>query len=150
MLVVKVLVLVAAMDRAQLDADLYLCFAPVDRLSIAHKPWLSRVLLQIVWRRRRVRGSTEILHVPWMEMAYGLFAVDGEQMPDILRTNLFLISAISLGLQTDIRDLYAPNNRCVTFPFSPSTPLIEQQRYIEDGDRPFPPAIATDHHGGDG
>jgi len=151
LLVVRVLMLVAAMDRAHVDTELYL--ALVNRLPIAHKPWLSRVLLQTVWRRRRLWGSTGrsgILRVPWVEKVYGLFAVDGEQMPDILKANLFLISAISLGLQTDIRDLYAPNNKCVTFPFSPSTPLIEQQRYIEDGDRPFPPTIATDHHGGDG
>ena len=71
------------------------------------------------------------------------FAADSDQMPNILKTNLFLILAISLGLQIDICDLYAPDDKCVSSPSSSPTPLIEQQRYLEDGDTPFPSAVTT-------
>jgi len=37
------------------------------------------------------------------------------KMPDTLKTNVFLILAISLGLRIDIRDLYPPNNKSVIF-----------------------------------
>jgi hypothetical protein len=39
------------------------------------------------------------------------FTADDNQIPVILRTNYFLIMAISLGAQIDIRDLYPPNNK---------------------------------------
>jgi len=75
-------------------------------------------------------------------------AADGDEMPNILKTNLCLTLAISLGLQIDIHDLYAPNNKCVAFPFFPLTLLIELQRRIEDSDTSFRSTIATAHHGG--
>jgi hypothetical protein len=98
-----------------------------NRLSTAHKLWLSRVILQTVWRWRRIRGPTGALHLYVMESICRTSAAGDDQMPNVLRTNLFLTLAISLGLQIDIRDLYAPNNKCVTFPSCPLIPLIEQQ-----------------------
>jgi len=96
-----------------------------NRLSTTHRLWLSRVILQTVWRWRCLLGPTGFLDLFDMEVIYRAFAAEGDQMPDILKTNLFLISAISMGLQVDIRDLYAPNNKYVTSPSSLSTPLIE-------------------------
>ena len=102
-------------------------FQILDRSSIAHKHWLSRVMLQTIWRRSCVRVSAGILYSWEMGSMCQILAADGNQMPNILKINLFLILAISLGLQIDIHDLYAPNNKCVTFLASPLTLLIEQQ-----------------------
>ena len=95
-----------------------------SHLPTAHKLWLSRVLLQTVWRWRRAQGPTGILYSYGMASMCRTFVADGDQMPSILKTNLFLILAISLGLQIDIHDLYPPNNKCVNLQFFPSTPLI--------------------------
>jgi len=86
-----------------------------NRLSTTHKLWLSRVILQTVWHWRRIRGPTGVLDAHGMELVCRTLAADGDQMPNILKTNLFLILAISLGLQIDICDLYPPNHKCATF-----------------------------------
>ena len=114
-----------------------------NRLSAVNKPWLSRVILQTIWRWRRVQGPTGTLYSWGMASMCRAFAADSDQMPNILKTNLFLILAISLGLRIDLRDVYAPNNKCVNSPLSSPTPLIKQQRYIEDGDTPFPSTATT-------
>ena len=114
--------------------------------STAHKLWLSRVILQTVWRWRRLLRPTVFLDLFEME---GILAADGDQIPDILKTNLFLTLAISLGLQIDILDLYAPNNKYVTSQSPPTTPLIEQQRHVEDNGTPFASTISAAHHGGE-
>ena len=96
------------------------------RLSSVHKLWLSRVILQTMWQKRCIQGPTGVLDIRCVKLVYGVFA-DGDQMSNILRTNVFLSLAIILGLQICIRDLYAPDNMCVTFQSSVSTPLISQQ-----------------------
>ena len=95
-----------------------------NRLSATQGLWLSRVILQTIWRWKRVRGPTGTLYSYAMESIYRSFATDGNQMPDSLKTNLFLISAISLGLQIDIRGLYPPSNKCVVFLFLLPADLI--------------------------
>jgi len=91
------------------------------RLSTTQGLWLSRVILQTIWRWRRVQGPTRVFDICGVEPVCRALAVNGDQMPDILKTNLFLILAISLGLQIDIGDLYPPSNKCVVFPIpSPS------------------------------
>jgi len=84
-----------------------------DHLSTSEKLWLSRVTLQTLWRRRRVHGPTRILHFSTMKPICQRFATGGDQIPPILNTNCFLMMAISLGLQVDICDLYAPNTTYV-------------------------------------
>ena len=95
-----------------------------NRLSATQGLWLSRVILQTIWRWKRVRGPTGTLYSYAMESIYRSFATDGNQMPDSLKTNLFLISAISLGLQIDIRGLYPPSNKCMVFLFLLPADLI--------------------------
>ena len=126
LLVVQVLTLIASVPTQDepFMAWRHFHISP-SHLSTAHKLWLSRVLLQTVWRWRRAQGPTGILYSYGMAPMCRTFAADGEQMPDILKTNLFLILAISLGLQIDIHDLYPPNNKCVNFQFPPLTSLIE-------------------------
>ena len=96
-----------------------------NRLSTRHKLWLSRVILQTIWRWMCVQGPTGVLGLNGIRFVCENFTTEGDQMPKILKTNLFLILAISLGLLVDFRDLYAPNNKCAAFPFFPLTPLIE-------------------------
>ena len=112
---------VSSQDRSLLTSS-FLHIGP-DCPSAVHKLWLSRVILQTIWRRRRVQGPTGI----FSSYEIGLIGrTDGDRMPDIVKTNLFLALAISLGLVVDFRDLYAPNNRCVAFLSSPPPLLIER------------------------
>ena len=88
-----------------------------EHLPTTHKLWLSRVVLQTLWRCRCVLGRPiTFLLLPMDGFCKRLMA---DQTPVILKTNCFLTLAISLGLQIDIHDLYAPHNKCVlssTFP----------------------------------
>ena len=127
-LVMEVLVMVARVPTLGVSPMLRspLGYLP-KRLSTAHKLWLSRVILQTMWQKRRIQGPTGVLAIYWLGMVYRVFAADGEQMSNVVKTNLFLSLAITLGLQVGVRDLYAPDSTYVTFPCSVSTPLIERQ-----------------------
>ena len=93
--------------------DPLLCASVPDQLSPTHKLWLTRVVLQILWRRQHLHEPTNGLQVYWIKsLVEKLMADDGWGVVT-LRTSCFLIAAISLGLQIDFRDLYVPNNMCV-------------------------------------
>jgi len=101
-----------------------------DCLPTMQKLWLSRVILQTLWQLRRIKGPTGVLEYEFtvMESICKVFAADRDGNPPILKTNCFLTMAIALGLQINIHDLYAPNNRCVPpSPFLPGSLLIEWQ-----------------------
>ena len=85
------------------------------RLPTTYQLWLSRIMLQTIWRWSYAHGPTVALN-PFVVESIGwtLRANDG-QILTILRTNCFLAVAISLGLRVNIRDLYAPNDKCVIF-----------------------------------
>jgi len=51
-----------------------------------------------------------------MELVCKKLMANDDEILGVLKTNCFLIMAISLGLQIDIHDLYAPNNKCVVTP----------------------------------
>jgi len=125
-LVVEVLILVASVTIPDVPRMSWArpIFLP-KRLSTAHKLWLSRVILQTIWQKRRIQGPSGVFDTRWVGMVHRVFTADGDQMSNVLKTNLFLSFGITLGLQIGIRDLYAPDNMCVTFPPSVSTPLIE-------------------------
>ena len=88
----------------------------LKHLPTTHKLWLSRLMLQTVWRWRRVLSPPVIPGFFSVDKSCKKFMADGGQTLVILKTNCFLIMAISLGLRIDIRDLYAPHNECVTLP----------------------------------
>ena len=84
-----------------------------NQLSTTHKLWLTRVILQTLWRCQRVQKPITESWVMEMRLLFmKLMAGDGRSVT-ILRKNCFLIAAISLGLQVDFRGLYAPDNMCV-------------------------------------
>jgi len=87
-----------------------------ENLPTTHKLWLSRVVLQTFWRWRHVQDLPIVLQPFPAELFCERFMADGGQMLVILKTNSFLTMAISLGLRIDIRDLYAPHNKCVLSP----------------------------------
>jgi len=93
-----------------------------DNLSVTEKLWLSRIILQTVWRQRRVKGPTGVLGLSGSiieEFIFKISTADNNKTISILKMNSFLTLAIALGHQIDIRDLYAPNTKCVVPPQSP-------------------------------
>ena len=101
--------------------DWALSWSVSDQLSTTHKLWLTRVVLQTLWRCQRVQKSIPESWIWEMRSFFArLMAGDGRSVA-ILRTNCFLIAAISLGLRIDIRDLYTPDNMCVVSCSSHST-----------------------------
>ena len=95
-----------------------------DHLSATQKLWLSRVILQTLWRWRRVREPTKLLDLLAMGPICRTFTADGDKIPSILKTNCFLAMATSLGAQIDIRDLYVPSTVYVVSPFFMRSLLI--------------------------
>ena len=96
-----------------------------EHLSTTCKLWLSRIMLQTVWRWRRVQDPAAVLPFYSIEFACKRFMADGDRTPIILETNCILIMAISLGLVVDIHDLYAPLDRCGIYPsFSPHILIV--------------------------
>jgi len=98
-----------------------------EHLSAVHKLWLSRVILQTFWRWRHVQDFPTVLQSLPAELFCKRFMADGDQMLVILKTNTFLIMAISLGLKIDIRDLHAPHNKCVLPPPFPWSSLTKKE-----------------------
>ena len=77
-------------------------------LSTTHKLWLSRVVLQTIWRWRRVHNPTTVFSWSPLVLICDRLMADGDQTLIILETNLILTMAILMGLVVDIHDLYAP------------------------------------------
>ena len=87
-----------------------------EHFSTSCKLWLSRVILQMLWRWRRVQHPTAALHFP-IELVCKRLMADGDQVLTILKTNCVLAMAISLGLSVDMHGLYTPNDKyalCLT------------------------------------
>jgi len=89
----------------------YPSFHIPEDLPITHKLWLSRVILQTSWRWQ-IENPTGTIRLQLGDFFERVVA-DGNQTSVILKANSFLVIALHLGLQVDIRDLYVPNNRCV-------------------------------------
>ena len=85
--------------------------------SITQRLWLSRIILQTLWRWRYVYGFGRVISLSAVGQICKAFTMANGQTPTILKTNLFLIAAISLGLHVNVHDLYAPNNRYVVLQF---------------------------------
>ena len=118
MLVVAVLRLVASIPtQNEPFPGLRFSGTVLDHLSTAQKYWLSRVMVQIIWRWRHVHGPGRIPDSYAIEPIFRTFTANSSQVPTILRTTNLLIVAISLGLQINFRDLYAPDDKCVDSPF---------------------------------
>ena len=88
-----------------------------DHPTTKQKLWLSRIVLQTLWRWRAVqKRSARVLGFHAMGEAFQRLATDDDPTLTILKTNCFLTMAICLGLRIHIHNLDAPNNECVVFP----------------------------------
>ena len=99
---------------APADADMAHFRGIPDNLSTSRKLWLSRIVLQTLWRWRRVHSAVICPDV--MGLICNSPAVDNDRTPTIVKINRFLAMAICLGLKISIHDLHAPNNKCVAPP----------------------------------
>ena len=81
-----------------------------DNLSTAQRLWLSKIILQTLWRWRRVQESNTVLSLDAMEPICNGFIASNDQMLTFFKKNCFLTVAICLGLELDIRDLYVPSH----------------------------------------
>ena len=86
-------------------------------LPTTHKVWLSRVILQTIWRWRRVQDPATVLSLHSIDTICERLMADGDGALVILRTNCFLIMAIALGLRIDIHGLYPPSDTYVVLSF---------------------------------
>ena len=84
-------------------------------LSTTQKLSLSRMVLQTVWRWRRVQDATNTLNLKAIDLFCKGLMTNGGHIPPALRIDCFLIMAISLGDPIDnVKALFAPNTECVS------------------------------------
>ena len=82
-------------------------------LPTMHQLWLSRIILQTIWRWSYAQDPTIALNPFVIRSISQTYCAGNGQILAILKTHCFLTMAISLGLRVDIRDLYVPNDKCV-------------------------------------
>jgi hypothetical protein len=87
---------------------------PQGHLATSCKLWLSRVILQIVWRWSLL--PIDIFSGFPVEPLCRRLLGDGDQVLTVLMTNCTLTMAICLGLNVDMRSLYAPSDTYVLCP----------------------------------
>jgi len=95
-------------------------------LPTSQKLCLTRVILQTIWRWRRIQDPPAVFNLEAIDLFCKGLMENGDHILPTLKINCFLIMAISLGYQAaDVRALFTPNNECVIFLFFLSTSLIE-------------------------
>ena len=106
----------ALTPTAYREAACHKLFSSIPRhLPTTHQLWLSRIILQTIWRWSYSEDQTTALDSIVVDSISRTLRATNGQILAILKTNSFLTMAISLGLRVDIRDLYAPNDKCVNF-----------------------------------
>ena len=108
------------------SANFHLVWDIPYHLSTAHKLWLNRIVLQTLWRWRRVQKPTTVLCLFGMGSIFGRPIAGNDQAFNIFKTNCFLAMAICLGLRINIHDLYATSSRYVVTPSFSLPSLIER------------------------
>jgi len=120
-LVVSVLEFIAppqVMDREPFGEGIN---TPPKHWPVTSRLWLGRIILQTAWRWRRLQDCPTIIGLYWISKTCKSLATEGDQIPTVFKTIWILTLAICLGVTVEIRDLYPPNNECVTCVFSNST-----------------------------
>jgi len=99
-----------------------------DDLPATDKLCLSRIVLQTIWRWRRIQHPTTVFKLEEIgSFCRGLMANGGHILPT-LKTHCFLIMAVSMGDPAGgVHVLFTPDTECVISPFFPSISLIERQ-----------------------
>jgi len=87
-----------------------------NNLPLTFKVWLSRLMLQTIWRWRRCQGdTTPVINLSNMGLLCGRLMADGAAVPTLFEANINLTLGICLGLTVDVRDLYIPDTECVIY-----------------------------------
>jgi len=116
MLVVHTLVSIATTPAPlpPVEAENFWLFWDVpDNLSTKHRFWLSRIVLQTLWRWRCVQEPTTVLGLSAVGQICRGFTTDNDQILATFKTNCFLTVAICMGLRIGVHDLYATSYRYV-------------------------------------
>ena len=121
-----------------------------DHQSTTQKFWLNRMILQTLWRWRHVQGPSRVHNFLEMKPVLRSFTADNDPILAIIKTNFFLVIAISLGLGIDDRDLYDLNDEYVIFPFLSLHLLIQWQQCAGYGSLPFPLTTSNIYREGKG
>ena len=97
-----------------------------DNLPTTHKLCLSRVILQTVWRWRRIPGAPAVFDLEAIDLLCRGLMANGNHSHPTLKIHCLLILAISLGHQVDdIETLFIPDDEYVISVFFPLTSLIK-------------------------
>lgn len=86
---------------------------PPSNLPAAFKVWLGRMILQTVWRWRRLQHPSTTIDFYWIALTYKNLVAEGDQVPTVFSTISVLTLTICLGATVDIHDLYPLNNEYV-------------------------------------
>jgi len=116
----------ATPNPAQCSQELKIFSNIPDNLPMTLKLCLSRVILQTVWRWRRVPDSPAVFNLKAIDLFCKGLMANGDDSRPILKINCLLIIAISLGYQMgNVHSLLIPDNPYVISPFFPPNLLIE-------------------------
>jgi len=97
-----------------------------DHLPTTHKLCLSRVILQTIWRWRRVPNAPAVFNLEAVDLLCKGLMANGDHSHPALKIHCLLTMAISLGHQVDdIDTLFIPDDEYVISVFFPLTSLIK-------------------------
>jgi len=85
---------------------------PPTHLPVTFKLWLGRMILQTVWRWRRLQHHTTTIDFYWVASTCKKLMAEGDRVPNVFKTIWILTLTICLGATVDIHDLFPPNNEC--------------------------------------
>ena len=85
-------------------------------LPVGFKVWLSRLMLQTVWRWRRCQAHTLAISFSDAGPLCGRLVANRTLVPTIFKTNTILALATFLELIINVHDLYTLDTECVVYP----------------------------------
>jgi len=120
-------IVLATPDPAQCSQELKIFSNTPDNLPTTLKLCLSRVVLQTMWRWRRITDPSAVFNLKAIDLFCKGLMANGDGSRPILKINCLLIIAISLGHRMgDIHSLIIPDDACVIPSFFLLTLLIER------------------------
>jgi hypothetical protein len=107
--------------------------APPKHLPDTFKLWVGRMILQTVWRWRRLQHPTTAIDFHWIASTCKNLVAEGDHVPTVFKTIWILTLTVHMGAKVDIHDLFPPSHECVAFPLQNwriVSPIIDQQPRI--------------------
>jgi hypothetical protein len=85
-------------------------------LPVTFKLWVGRMILQTVWRWRRLPHPTTTIDFYWIASTCKNLVAEGDHIPTVFKTIWILTLTVYTGAEVDIRDLFPPDHECAAFP----------------------------------